>query len=310
MMTRNLAAAGIGAAALCACSFPSGEAERRRSPTRSPRRVPRRLRRARPRKGRSRSRRRGRHRDQCAGCDARPGAGGDQQRVLPPGARVSGIHIQGDGGSGRTGHDSDRDALLSAEAPARSPPGTATPPGRALPDRQRRPRRRGDLLTGTHGERRRDRRPAQGACRRRHRRPADVDATATRTRWPKGSPIRRRSAPISSPPRPTGVALSYGELSSSSAIVFSRPKMRALCAMLGDGGLRGRGARRAGARGARRPPDRRPSRPGLVGRRRGARRAAMRAPGKARRRGASSTRSRRKPSPSGSPETGQGRTPA
>ena len=119
MMTRNLAAAGIGAAALCACSFPSGEAERQE--------VANQVAEARATAAAEGKAEEGRLSIEAAGVDIAisvPDAMRGRARaetnsdVLPPGARVSGLHIQGDGGSGGTGHDSVEMRFISAEAPA------------------------------------------------------------------------------------------------------------------------------------------------------------------------------------------------
>ena len=57
------------------------------------------------------------------------------------------------------------------------------------------------------------------------------------------SPSRRRCGSISSPRRSAGVALTYAELLERLGYSFSRPKMRALCAILGDRRSRRREAR-------------------------------------------------------------------
>ena len=121
---------------------------------------------------------------------------------------------------------------------------------------------------------------------RRHRRPGRCSPTATDGRAARRS--RRRCARISSRAAKAGIALSYGELLEHLGYRFSRPKMRALCAMLGDDRPRGRGARRARAGRAGRPRRATAFRARAGGWPAAARSAAMRGPGKGRRRRASS----------------------
>ena len=119
MMRLRLGAAGIATAALGACSFPSGEAERQEVANQVAE-----ARAAAAAEGRAEE---GRVSIEAPGVDiaisvpdamrGRARAGTDSD-ALPPGAQVSGLHIQGDGGSGGAGHDSVEMRFTSAQAPA------------------------------------------------------------------------------------------------------------------------------------------------------------------------------------------------
>ncbi len=119
MMALRFAAAGLMAAVVGGCSFPSGEAERQE--------VANQVAEARAASGAESKAEEGRLSIQAPGVDiaisvpdamrgrARAGTNSD---VLPPGAQVSGLHIQGDGGAGGAGHDSVEMRFTSAQAPA------------------------------------------------------------------------------------------------------------------------------------------------------------------------------------------------
>jgi len=119
MMALRFAAAGLIVAALGACSFPSGEAERQE--------VANQVAEARAAAGAEGKAEEGRLSIQAPGVDiaisvpdamrGRARAGTDSD-LLPPSAQVSGLHIQGDGGDGGAGHDSVEMRFTSAQAPA------------------------------------------------------------------------------------------------------------------------------------------------------------------------------------------------
>lgn len=118
-MVRRICGAGVAAAALAGCSFPSGESERREADNQ--------IAAARAAAGAEGKAEEGRLSIQAPGVDiaisvpeamrSRARAGADSD-VLPPGAQVSGLHVQGDGGAGGTGNDSVEMRFISPQAPA------------------------------------------------------------------------------------------------------------------------------------------------------------------------------------------------
>lgn len=119
MMRLRLGAAGIATAALGACSFPSGEAERQE--------VANQIAEARAASAGKGKAEEGRVSIEAPGVDIAisvPDAvrgrarAGTNSNVLPPDAQLSGLHIQGDGGAGGAGHDSVEMRFVSAQAPA------------------------------------------------------------------------------------------------------------------------------------------------------------------------------------------------
>ena len=230
----------------------------------------------------------------------------DDSGLIYPGSTFSGIHVEG-GRDERPSRDGEVELrFTSADAPdlvarwyrdpARAADFTVASAGRegaGLRHRRHQPA----TTTAASAPPRPARRAAAPTARVLLDRPR-IDGRAARRPRGGARPSRRRGA------RP-GVALSYGELLEHLGYRFSRPKMRALCAMLGeiDREAEARGEPELAVLVVR--AERRHSRPGLVGRRRRARRAAMRGPGRGPRRRASSPRCRRKPSPSGSPGMGQ-----
>lgn len=120
-MNSRFAAAGWLAAALAGCSFPSGESERKELDNQVA------AARAAAGAGAGGKAEEGRLSIQAPGVDiaisvpeemrnrARAGADTD---VLPPGARISGLHVQGDGGAGSDGSDSVELRFVAAQPPA------------------------------------------------------------------------------------------------------------------------------------------------------------------------------------------------